>query len=201
MYPGLLIGCGHSSISFDNQGKNFSYKMEERRTCLKGGIVIGKSDTCWFGHELAFSIKCPFKSCSYCTKAHGGLSCRSKKSMRRVCFLGHKIPAELLKCDIGHDLGKSLKCENAKCKFSTKPVVMTFMELAGKKMEDHMSASHPDATPNISHFEKQHVKLHPDSVILSSDEDTSDEFHVKRHFQMLKDILNREKLTNLFTSN
>ena len=75
--------------------------------------------------------------------------------MRRVCYCEHPVPNSGGTSSAGHVLGISLKCQEEKCKFATKPVHMNLLSLADRRLANHIASSHPKGVEreNISSSE------------------------------------------------
>ena len=161
------------------------FRMEESRVCSPG--LVGTS------------LKCPLEDCAFRTKAVSlefkdllrseidqhmlDFHKEIKKAMRQVCFLGHDISTPGGKCKAGHGQGISLKCQVENCVFATKPVPISFMGIANKRIERHTIASHPSIkTGNVVIADQSEQKGNVDS------EDIINKNNIKR----IKDAVNEE---------
>ena len=95
---------------------------------------------------------------------------------------GHAINNENRTCDAGHAFGLSLKCQIEDFAFTTKLDSIGFMGLASRKLNCHMTASHPRVNSKIDQEHNYAGGLQAESYALHRQSHRSIHFQLHRTF-------------------
>jgi len=175
--------------------------MDDLRMCYMGHEIEPRGVFCSSGHAKGVCLRCPVKECSYQTKPVKSefedlvqreidqhmLECHYeyKKMMRQVCYYGHTIKNNNVRCEAGHQFGVSLKCQFESCPFATKPVMFGFMDIANRRMSYHVSASHPSSyTRKTNQVEDGNQAEVDKAAIKFENEASKDEIETRGNYMM-----------------